>query len=425
MIQFDSPPGAPQPVLPEPPKKDKDPVGWKGIFISLLVHGVFILLAVFVLYKWVNPPVDKQVDFVPGGGGGGGNQGQTANKVQTQMRRAASTATSRRTAVEGEASFTLPDNPTELVDPGLPSIDSTLSSSGSGGGGGGGRNGGLGTGVGPGTGPGSGPGSGPGLNFANPFGSKSATEGAMPGYFYDMKQTKDGKEIAGYNPAHYEDYTTKVEDIHRVGYRESAFKKFFRAPEPLYLTQIAIPVSNAANGPSFFNVADKVKPAGWLVHYSGQVAVDRDMTFRFVGAADDYVAAFTNGHPRLIATWPGVRGLLVGRWEPKELDENGPTPVEACPVTTGEWVKMKKGELVTFDIGIGECPGGQVGFVLMVEEKDVEYRKAANGAKILPLFTTEKIKPEAKARIMKDFPNWEFEWDKVPVFPVRQKTDDL
>ena len=79
---------------------------------------------------------------------------------------------------------------------------------------------------------------------------------------------------------------------------------------------------------------------------------------------------------------------------------------------------MKKGEKVQFDIGIGECPGGKVGFVLMIEEKDGKYRTMANGQKILPLFTTETISDQTRERVKKGFPNWEFEWDNVPVFPV-------
>jgi hypothetical protein len=413
------------PEVPQAPGKQKDALGWRGLVVSLLVHALFILLAIFVIYKWVSPPVEKAVDFLPGGGGGG-NQGQTANRVQTQMRHATPSASNRKIAVASEASFTLPDNNDEVLDASLPNVEATAQSSGSGGGGGGGHGGGIGTGIGTGTGPGVGTGKAAGFGLANPFGSTTSEVGSMPGYFYDFKQTKDGKPIKGYNPAHYEDYTTKLDDVQRAGYRETAFKKYFRAPDPLYLTQVAIPTSDAARGPAFFGVADKVQPAGWLVHYSGQIAVDRDITFRFVGSADDYCGAFVNGHPKLIACWPGVRPLIAGRWESKEpLDEAAPAPIEHCPLTYGEWIKMKKGEMMTFDIGIGECPGGQVGFVLMVEEKDHEYRKAANGAKVLPLFTTEPIRPENKERIMKDFPNWEYEWDNVPVFPVIKKTEDL
>jgi len=32
-----------------------------------------------------------------------------------------------------------------------------------------------------------------------------------------------------------------------------------------------------------------VKPSGWLIHYKGAVSVNRDITFRFAAAADDYL----------------------------------------------------------------------------------------------------------------------------------------
>jgi hypothetical protein len=85
----------------------------------------------------------------------------------------------------------------------------------------------------------------------------------------------------------------------------------------------------------------------------------------------------------------------------------------------GDWVKLREGELIDIDLAIGERPGGRVGFVLMVEEQGVDYRKAADGRPILPLFTTAPLSSEEKDRVVREFGSWEFEWDRVPVFGVK------
>ena len=398
----------------EPAKKQRR-FGWGAFSISILVHGIFVLLAIFYFFTWIQAPKEEVPDFVPGGGGGG-NKGASASKIQTRARAMAPT-TMRKITVNGVSSnFTLPDSSTEVMDTGMPSANV---SSGEGGGAGGGKGGGIGSGMGTGTGPGFGPGTGKGFIDTTPFGSKQEVAGAMPGRFYDFKQTRQGKPVEDYVITRYEDFGSRVVDIQDSNYRLSAFRKFFEAPDTLYLTQIAIPLSDADSAPKHFNVADKVKPSGWLIHYHGEVILDRDMTFRFVGTGDDYLGVFVKGRCRLVAAWPGVRPHLIGKWEPSEpISAEEPTPLPGGPLTKGDWVKVKKGEKVQFDIGIGECPGGKVGFVLMVEEKDAKYRTMANGQKILPVFTTETISDQARERVKKAFPNWEFEWEKVPVFPV-------
>ena len=339
----------------EPVKKQRR-FGWGAFSISVVVHGIFALLAIFYFYTWIQAPKEEVPNFVPGGGGGG-NKGASASKIQTRAR-AMAPATSRKIVSTGTSSFSLPDSTTEVMDMGMPSAANV--SSGEGGGSGGGKGGGIGTGMGTGTGPGFGPGTGKGFIDTTPFGSKQEVAGAMPGRFYDFKQTRQGKPVEDYVVTRYEDFGSRVVEIQDAGYRLRAFRKFFEAPDPLYLTQIAIPLSDADSAPKHFNVADKVKPSGWLIHYSGEVIPDRDMNFRFIGTGDDYLGVFVKGRCQLIAAWPGVRPHLIGKWEPSEpISADAPTPLPGGPLTKGDWIKVKKG-----------------------------------------------------------FPNWEFEWDKVPVFPV-------
>jgi len=134
-------------------------MGLGAFSISVLVHLVFIALAIFYFVKWVDPPQEK-VDFLPGGGGGGGKGGEVQHKIQQQKRMMTSPAASRRIAANSQtATFTLPDSSNELMDPGLP-MDMGMAEAGEGGGSGGGRGTGTGTGIGSGSGPGKGMGAG-------------------------------------------------------------------------------------------------------------------------------------------------------------------------------------------------------------------------------------------------------------------------
>lgn len=153
-------------LLPEAKKKSKlslliARLGLGAFTISLIVHVIFAIVAIFFIYKWVYP-VEPPVDFLPGGGGGGGSGGETVHKVQQQQqkRMMSNTAITKRIAsTSNNAAFSLPDSSDQLMDPGLP-MDISSAELGSGGGSGGGHGKGIGTGTGSGTGPGKGFGAG-------------------------------------------------------------------------------------------------------------------------------------------------------------------------------------------------------------------------------------------------------------------------
>ncbi len=392
-------------------------LGLGAFSISLLVHAVFVLVAVLFLYRWVYP--EEEVKFRAPGGDGHGSRGEKVARIQTTRHQTMAAATSRKIASTAINGLTLPETSPAMMDSALPVNMSLPTGAGNGTGPGIGNR--LGNGAG--TAPIHGIGIGPlgGEDFMTPFGSNVAVEGSMPGRFYDFKQTKDGKPTKDYEISRYMDFASRVVEIQDAGFRDSAFRKFFQAPDTLFLTQIAIPLSDADSGPRVFNVAEKVKPSGWFVHYQGKVAVNRDIHFRFVGVGDDYLSVHSKGRPRLIATWASSSNVITGKWEPSETSAPGePTPLHGSPPVEGDWIHLKKGQWLDLDIGIGECPGGKVGFVLMVEEKGVDYRTSANGAKVLPIFTTQPITPTARERITQDFKNWDFEWDNVPVFTVEK-----
>lgn len=134
-------------------------MGLSSFLVSVVAHIIFILLAVFIFYRIVEPPKEKPVDFLPGGGGGGGQQGETAHKVKSTMRRSVSKSVSNKKILSSSsnANFSLPET-SDMMDSALP-MEATAGA-GSGGGAGGGRGSGTGTGAGTGNGPGKGFGDG-------------------------------------------------------------------------------------------------------------------------------------------------------------------------------------------------------------------------------------------------------------------------
>ncbi len=387
-------------------------LGLGAFSISLLVHGLFALIAVLFLYKWVYPPEASEPPamLVPGRSHGG----DTTAKINPTLHKAMPVSNSKKgpITIPGISDYALPKSEGDMSATELPAAMPAMLA-----GQGGGNLGGKGV---MGQGNLSGLGVGPigGKGFMSPFGTNIAIDGTMPGHFYDFKQTAKGKPIENYN-VQGPDFINNVLKIQDDGFRSMAFRKFFKAPDSLYLTQLAIPTSNANAGPEFFNVADKVKPSGWLVVYDGTISTTRDMTFRFIGTGDDYISVFSNGRPKMIDAWPDMRQSVQGRWKPSEqIDNEAPSPLPGGALVKGDWITLRRGAKIDVSIAIGERPGGKVGFVLMVEEKGVNYRTASNGAKVLPLFTTQPITQASRERITKDFKNWEFEWENVPVFAV-------
>jgi hypothetical protein len=252
------------------------------------------------------------------------------------------------------------------------------------------------------------------------FGSTQAIAGGLRGRLYDFKKDERGRPVPGFDPAALEPYAAHIERIQRSGFSSSALRRFFQAPQELFLTQLAIPLSDAREGPRFFNAENDIEPRGWMAHYQGRIVSPRDITFRFAGRGDDYLAVYVDGRPRLHASWPSLNDAVRGRWEPARgtIDQHD-SGLGATRLIYGDWITLKAGQEVKLDIGLGERPGGHVGFILLVEERGVDHRQTADGRPILPLFTTRPISDEVRKEITVGFKNYPIEWDRVPVFPAR------
>jgi hypothetical protein len=262
-------------------------------------------------------------------------------------------------------------------------------------------------------------GQGIGAGDASMFGSTQKGSGGLAGTMYDFKQTPDGREVK-YNLGDPAEFVDRVLRLQRSRFSDASLSKYFQAPQTLYLTQLAIPNSLASEGPKFFGAEGSIKPSGWLVRYRGRVVAPKDGTYRFSGIGDDYLTVSVNGKIRLVACWPDTHPQVAGRWDASEPTGKFASPYDGgARLVYGDWIRLRRGEVMDLDIVIGERPGGKVGFLLNIEEKGVEYRKAADGRPILPLFTTVPIDEAKRSKISRDFGAFELEWEQVPVFAVR------
>lgn len=194
------------------------------------------------------------------------------------------------------------------------------------------------------------------------FGSSNKTgEAALIGILYDFKQTQQRQ------PTKETERTYKgiLVEFFKSDWDEAVLNRYFRVTRPVYTTQISIPGMNADEAPKAFGVADVVQPRLWVVHYKGQVAPPEGGLYRFSGYADDIIAVRVNGRLVLVAGRPDCQPPS-SVWKAPEADGPG-------DLRHGDWIALKAGEVVDFDVLIGERPGGQFSAQLLVSKQGASF----------------------------------------------------
>jgi len=255
---------------------------------------------------------------------------------------------------------------------------------------------------------------GDGAGGGGGFGSGSGASGGLPGILYDLKQDRDNKPLPHSMPL----YDRILLDI-QEGFRDSKLNNYFRAPKVLYLTHLAVPLKNASEGPASFNAEDSIKPMYWMAHYNGTLIVPRTGTYRFSGTGDNYLHVRIDGKTCLHFGNSNPKG-----WQPTSpTEQNHQSPyVSGWRVHYGDWLNLRAGQEIRFDLGIGESGGGMVGFILQIEERSEKYRTDPNNNNrpILPLFTTAPFSSEEIQRLRSEFGAYEIDYTNVPVFRLKR-----
>jgi hypothetical protein len=233
------------------------------------------------------------------------------------------------------------------------------------------------------------------------FGQIEQSEAAMIGILYDFKQTQDHKPT-NVDPASYVDV---LDEFFSKGWDEKVLERFYRVSRPLYTTQIFIPIFDANEAPKEFGVEKTVQPSRWIVHYKAQVSPPADGTYRLVAYADDVCAAAINGKTVVIGGRPDIRLKKTG-WKPTEKREGRGISGD---LVYGDWITLKKDDIVDLDVVIGERPGGQFGAFLMVQKQGDNYPPDENGNPTLPIFQVAPYDTPPRGNAPKfstGAPNW-------------------
>jgi hypothetical protein len=258
----------------------------------------------------------------------------------------------------------------------------------------------------------------------------------LAGTFYDLKQTSDRKPTEMTDDAMREE----LKEIVRRGFRETSFEKYFKAPRTLYQNKLLIPRMVAEGAPAAFEVEKEVQPKRWVVVYRGMVKAPSSGRFRFVGECDDFMVIRFNNRPVFDYgyTIAGIGSNINGRFHEvdgtkenrnlaKEIRRLTPmkVPLEfyryaSVPsinsqiggMAVGAEFEVSEGRDYPIEIMIGEIPGEYFSVALMMEKIGETYNKDAGGAPILPLFRTDRSRPDPDLKGEKppfdpDGPVWE------------------
>lgn len=363
-------------------------LGGEGLALSVLLHGLLILIAVIWVVSTVTDGAGKKDpnSFATGAGGGSGGPRAKEFKTKLQPKNIKSLAKTNTRITSKNANAT-------MAIASLPSLSNPLLSAGAIGGG---SSKGFGGGSGGGIGAGKGMGVGGGKNFVSMFGARGGRDSfGIIGTFYDFKQDRAGKPTAamGGKPEVMNDpsnasaigvYNREVREfLVERNFSVGALSDKFKAPESLYAQQIFIPPCPATAAPQAYGVEKKVRPSRWLAHYRGLVKIPRTGQFRFVGSGDDWMVVRFNGR---VALDSGYQHFVVGQgnvyrqFNDQKCDETHPSSL-GRPLRCGPWVTAVAGQEVPIDIILGETPGGTFYAVLCIEPRGIDGK--GEGLKLL------------------------------------------
>ena len=221
------------------------------------------------------------------------------------------------------------------------------------------------------------------------FGAR--TGDGLVGRLYDLKQTPNRQPTKA-DATNPKVYGKILQNMIRRDFSPSSVEDYFRASTELKFTYLAIPKVSAQSGPTAFQVQKEVKPAGWVVHYTGKVIPPEEGFWRFVGYFDDVVIVMINDRVVFDGSWFHFTESSASR---KEF--GGPSLISDNKAVAGRWFKASGP--MEIDVIVGECPGGSLGGALMVEKRGANYEKRKDGTPILPIFATRNLDKTDVARL--------------------------
>jgi hypothetical protein len=347
------------------------------LFISVLVHVLFALVAVYLVVQTITPK--RKLTFK--GGPPSPNPSQRAMEHQVSMAKKQKTmsapAPAKRITTTAMTKVSLPEMPT------MPTMDNSPMNKMAGmtpGGlgmtmGGGGAGGGTG-------------GGGGGVPF---FGLR--TGDGLEGHFYDLKVDQrnrpTGMDLGKYG-IFLKRFTNGSWSVSGTKNRTSTatlYSKFFFFP--------AIRDTEAGKA---YQTPD-AGPGMWIAHYKGSFSAPEDGTWRLVGFGDNVLIVRIGGSIVLDASDHGYTG--------RRREQGGEVKFSAkpggTPIFFGTWISMRKGEVKPIDVLVGD-EGGIYCAGLFIQKQGAPYKQNNDGLPQLPLLFLGTPGAEEKAALAKYLP---------------------
>jgi len=215
------------------------------------------------------------------------------------------------------------------------------------------------------------------------FGFRDASQsgGSLIGRLYDLKQTPQrkptGMDLPGYGKV-VDEYLYKRWD-------STVLNRYYSGKDPIFTTQIFIPLLKAAEGPKAFGQEKEIAPELWLIHYKGKVSAPSGGSWRFWGYGGEVCAVAINRKTVLVSNHEQVLTPRTG-WKSPEP----PGRVAGSGrLVAGDWIDLREGQIVDIDILIGERGGFTFDCFLLIEKRGESYGMKDG----LPLFPVFQLAP--------------------------------
>ena len=403
-------------------------MAWSGSFfvLSLILHIVIIGGAAMLVVQVVQGRKEK-LKFTPPPPSAAG---PSEHKVKPSKKTAAAAPaiTKRITSSAANASIALPamDMSSSTGPDVMASVMSGMGASG------------LGAGAAGGAGMASMP-----LSGLTAFGFKGKG-GGFKGTFYDLKQTSDKRptgikedddqsiNVPGLNVSVAEKLVAELNLVYEwqsryangwkthctvsnikhlevldeffgKGWDTAVLDRYYKSKDSVIAPYIYIPNMKASNAPAAFNLQNEVKPAHWVIHYKGTVVAPKSGSYRFIGAADDFIAVrmkTENGWENVfLSAWPAFIPIFKSAPNLKNLGAMIDTAFVMESTGSGypgKWFQVDAGKSYPIEAVVCEIPGGNFNASLLIEERDASssYAKQKNNpkAKVYPVFQVLPLK---------------------------------
>jgi len=347
----------------------------KFLFVSILAHILFALVAVVLVVQVISPKRKVVFTSTPPSE----NKKPQEHNVKMQKEKAMSApAPIKRIMTTGLSKVALPDIPA------LPTSQPTEMTSMPGMAGPG-----LGMGIGGGTGGGTGDG-GSGIPF---FGVRTGI--GLEGHFNDLKIDGQNNKPTGLD---LPKYGVLLKQFANGGWHIPSRYHYKASPTALYAKFFFYPaIKDTEAGKAF--LAPDAGPGMWLAQYKGAMRAPETGTYRFVGFGDNVLFVKYDSALVLDASDHGY----TGRHRDQAGEVKFPEKPGTTPVFFGNWFTVAAGDEKPLEIAVGD-EGGIFCAGLFIQKQGTDYKAGANGIPLLPLFFLGVPSDAEKAALGKYLP---------------------